>query len=172
VIAFEQLQARERRRAILRIVLVATGLVAVYAVLPLQSERWWLGLVIGFLAVVAIVPVTVRRINAISSSSQPLFAAAEAIVIVVAMLIFAFSTVYLAIDRNGGQFAELDTKVDAAYFTVTTLSTVGYGDVHAAGQMARLAVTFQIIVDLSVIAISVRLIVGAARRRTRYGEAP
>jgi hypothetical protein len=37
--------------------------------------------------------------------------------------------------------------------------------------MARLAVTFQIIVDLSVIAISVRLIVGAARRRTRQGDA-
>ena len=171
MIAVEQLQARERRRAILRILLLVTALMALYALLPLQNEKWWLGLVIGLVAVAAIVPVTVRRINAISSSSQPLFAAAEAIVIVIAMLIFAFSTVYLAIDRNGGQFAELDTKIDAAYFTVTTLSTVGYGDVHAAGQMARLAVTFQIIVDLSVIGIAVRLFVGAARRRTQHGDA-
>ena len=63
MIAVEQLQARERRRAILRILLLATALMALYALLPLQNEKWWLGLVIGLVAVAAIVPVTVRRID-------------------------------------------------------------------------------------------------------------
>jgi hypothetical protein len=155
---------------VIRLVLLALGLGAVYAVIPLQNDRWWLGLVVGAVALGAIIPFTVRRAAAIGTSSQPMFAAAEAVLMVVAMLIVAFSSTYLAIDRRGGEFEGLDTKVDALYFTVSTLSTVGYGDVHAMGQGARVAVTLQILVDLSVLAISLRVIIGAARRRTNDTE--
>jgi hypothetical protein len=171
LIPLENVQARERRHAIVRLLLIAVGLGLVYAAIPLQNNIWWLGLVVGAVALVAIVPVTVRRVAAIESSSQPIFVAAEAIIIVVAMLVFAFSSAYLAIDRNGGQFVGLDTKVDAVYFTVTTLATVGYGDIYAAGDFARMAVTVQMILDLSLIAASVRLIIGAARRRTHAAGA-
>jgi hypothetical protein len=169
LIPLENVQARERRHALVRLGLITVGLGLVYFAIPLQSDNWWLGLVVGTVALVAIVPVTVRRVAAIESSSQPVVAAAEAIIIVVAMLVFAFSAVYLAIDRNGGQFVGLDTKVDAVYFTVTTLATVGYGDIHAAGDVARITVTAQMVLDLSLIAASVRLIIGAARRRTNAG---
>ena len=168
--ALERAQATQRRRGFLRLTAVAIGLGVVYAVIPLQDDRWGLGVGVGLLVLLAIVPFTVRRAAAIERSSQPMFAAAEAVLIVVAMLVFAFSSAYLAIDRSSGQFEGLDTKIDALYFTVTTLSTVGYGDVHAAGQGARLAVTIQILVDLSVLAVSVRAIIGAARRRTTAGD--
>jgi hypothetical protein len=151
---------------------LAAGLGVVYALIPLQNERWWLGLVIGTLVLLAIVPFTVRRAAAIETSSQPLFAAAEAVIIVVAMLTFAFSSAYLALDRRGGAFEGLETKIDALYFTVTTMSTVGFGDVHAVGQAARMAVTIQILLDLSLLAISLRVIVGAARRRRQTESDP
>ncbi|MBI4933040.1 MAG: two pore domain potassium channel family protein [Actinobacteria bacterium] len=169
--AVERVQAVERRRGLLRLCAVAVGLGVVYALIPLQDDRWGLGVGVGLVVLLAIVPFTVRRAAAIEQAAQPMFAAAEAVLIVVAMLVFAFSSAYLAIDGRGVQFEGLDTKIDALYFTVTTLSTVGYGDVHAVGQLARVAVTVQIVVDLTLLAVSVRAIIGAARRRTG-GAAP
>ena len=48
--------------------------------------------------------------------------------------------------------AGLDTRTDALYFTVVTLGTVGYGDVHPVGQAARLIATTQIAFDLVFVA--------------------
>ncbi len=152
-------------RGLLRITALVVLLFTVYAVIPLQTDEWWIGLLAGFVALVAITPFTIRRTRAITASDQPIMAAAEAIVFVVAMLVFGFSSVYLAIDRGNGQFVGLSTKIDAVYFTSTTLATVGFGDIHAEGQAARLAVTAQMVLDLSLLAIAVRLLVRAAQDR-------
>jgi hypothetical protein len=56
----------------------------------------------------------------------------------------------------------MSTRIDAVYFTVTTLSTVGFGDVHAVGQAARLVVTGQILVNLAFLGIVVRVLARAA----------
>lgn len=153
-------------RGLVRIVVLAVLLAVVYTLIPVQTERWWLGLLIGLVALLAITPFTVRRAAAIATSERPVLAAAEAIVFVVAMLVFGFSSVYLAINRGDGEFVGLSTKIDAVYFTATTLATVGYGDIHAAGQAARLAVTAQMVLDLSLLAIAVRLLVRAAKGST------
>ena len=153
-------------RGIVRIAVLALVLSALYAVIPLQTELWWLGLLLGLIALLAITPFTVRRATAIASSERPMLAAAEAIVWVVAMLVFGFSSVYLAINRGDGEFVGLSTKVDAVYFTSTTLATVGFGDIHASGQAARVAVTLQMVLDLSLLAIAVRLLVRAAKGST------
>jgi hypothetical protein len=161
---------RARTRGAARILALALLLTLLYLVVPLQNDRWWLGLSVGLLAVVAIAPFAIRRATAVRDAEQPVLAATEAITMIVAMLVFGFSSVYLAINRGEGQFVGLSTKIDAVYFTVTTMSTVGYGDIHAAGQAARVAVTMQIVFDLSLLAMAVRLLVGAARRRTVPGE--
>jgi hypothetical protein len=75
-----------------------------------------------------------------------------------------FAGLYLAMDHHGDEFAGLDTKVDAAYFTVTTLTTVGFGDISATSQAARVAVTFQMLFDLAFLGVAVRVLVTAARR--------
>lgn len=155
---------RAQWRGVVRILLIGAVLSVLYVLMPLQTDLAWLGLVIGLVALVCIAPFAVRRAVAVSNSSAPLLAAAEAILIIVAMLVFGFSSVYLAIGRDAGQFDGLETRLDAVYFTVTTLSTVGYGDVHATGQMARGVVTLQILFDLSLLAVSVKLLLGAARQ--------
>ena len=43
------------------------------------------------------------------------------------------------------------TRTDALYFTVTTFTTVGFGDIIPASQGARLVVTAQMILDLLVL---------------------
>ena len=56
------------------------------------------------------------------------------------------------------------TRTVSLYFTVTTFSTVGYGDITAASQAARLVVTAQMILDLLVLGLGIRVFIGGATR--------
>ncbi|WP_281367034.1 potassium channel family protein [Janibacter alkaliphilus] len=47
--------------------------------------------------------------------------------------------------------------MDALYFTMTMVSTVGFGDITATGQLARVLVTLQMAFNLLFIAALVRL---------------
>ncbi|WP_203453608.1 potassium channel family protein [Jiangella aurantiaca] len=68
-----------------------------------------------------------------------------------AVVVF-FAVSYYLIERNTpGEFEGLATRTDALFYTVVTLRTVGYGDVHAAGQAARAGTTVQITFDLVVV---------------------
>ncbi|MGY1753358.1 potassium channel family protein [Blastococcus sp. SYSU D01042] len=65
-----------------------------------------------------------------------------------------------------GQFVGLETRTDALYFSLATLTTVGFGDVHAAGQLARLVVSTQMIFNVVVLATAAQILwQGLARRR-------
>nr|MDT0663822.1 potassium channel family protein [Micromonospora sp. DSM 115978] len=58
------------------------------------------------------------------------------------------------------------------YFTVTVLTTVGFGDVHATGQAARLVVTVQMGIDVLFIATagSALRAAGVGRRRLHLDD--
>ena len=73
------------------------------------------------------------------------------------------------------QFAELETKTDALYFTLSTLATVGFGDVHAAGQLGRALVSVQVTFDLVFVAAVVTVLTTQLRARAaerRSGQPP
>jgi hypothetical protein len=53
---------------------------------------------------------------------------------------------------------------DGLYFTVTVFSTVGFGDITAKTQAARLVVTGQMIADLVILGLAIKIIVGAVSR--------
>ncbi|MFF0389226.1 potassium channel family protein [Kitasatospora sp. NPDC004615] len=56
-----------------------------------------------------------------------------------------FSAAYLGMSKQPGELVGLTTKVDALYFTVITMATVGYGDIHPSGQVARVVVMIQVL---------------------------
>ena len=56
------------------------------------------------------------------------------------------------------------TRTDALYFTVTIFATVGFGDISATSQSTRLLVTTQMILDLLVIGLGIKVFIGAAQR--------
>lgn len=60
------------------------------------------------------------------------------------------------------------------YFTVTVFSTVGFGDITAASQSARLVVTVQMLLDLLALGLVVRAFVSAvqAARQQASPDAP
>jgi hypothetical protein len=74
---------------------------------------------------------------------------------------------YITAVSDPGQFVELETKTDALYFALTTLTTVGYGDVHAAGQVARGVVIVQLIFNVVFIATGVSVLTGGIRARAQ-----
>ncbi|MBD0674814.1 potassium channel family protein [Streptomyces sp. CBMA156] len=62
----------------------------------------------------------------------------------ICLALTVFSTTYYVLGSHKPEFAGLETRLDALYFTVVTLATVGYGDITPAGQTARLVVVLQI----------------------------
>ena len=143
-----------------------TGLVVVFLVVPVNKERWWLGIVIGLLIIVGSVPLTVKRINRVGTSHEPYLEAGLAVVMMIALIVIGFASIYSAMSRHGEEFTDIHTKLDAVYFTITTLATVGYGDIAPTGQVARAVAIIQMVVDILVIGVAARLAMRVAARET------
>ncbi|HUL25767.1 MAG TPA: potassium channel family protein, partial [Streptosporangiaceae bacterium] len=81
------------------------------------------------------------------------------------LFLLLFASTYVVLDTiSASNFSEPLTRTDALYFTVTVFSTVGFGDITAKTEAARLVVTGQMIVDLVAIALAVKVIVGAVKQ--------
>jgi hypothetical protein len=101
----------------------------------------------------------------------------DGLIITIVTVVVVFSFVFYALARHvPGEFAQMTTRVDALYFTVATMATVGFGDVHATGQMARSLVlvlmTFNVVfVGTAVALMSTRIKdVAAARIEERHRQ--
>jgi voltage-gated potassium channel Kch len=85
-----------------------------------------------------------------------------------------WSLTYLAVSHvSPGSFNVRLDKISAAYFTVTTLSTVGYGDIVPLTHTTEILGTVQMLLDLVVVAVTARLLVRtatSARERLRSSE--
>ena len=58
-----------------------------------------------------------------------------------------------------------DPRTDALYFTVTVFSTVGFGDITAKSETARIVLIVQMLADLAFLGAGVRVLLGAVQRR-------
>jgi voltage-gated potassium channel len=161
-------------RALLRGILVGLLGFVIAGVVPLSTGPlrpfdWllFIGVMSGFAVAVAVAAVRERRAFHMEG---PIAASADRIQHLLAIVLWAiafFALVYARLAGIPGEFAGLATRLDAFYFTFTTLATVGFGDVHATGQAARLVVTVQIVFNLVVLALAVQVLVAALRRQVR-----
>jgi voltage-gated potassium channel len=86
--------------------------------------------------------------------------------VVVGVAVFALADLVVATVAPE-QFVDLRTKTDALYFALTTLITIGYGDVHAQGQVARALLIVQMLFNVVVLAAAVRHALQTAIHRRR-----
>jgi hypothetical protein len=140
---------------------------AVFFVIPLDDR---LGKVLAVVLVVAaaaaLLPLSIRQARLVLRSEQPLFDATRCIVSGLVFLITAFSVAYYVLGTAyEHQINGIETKLDALYFTVTILATVGFGDITATGQVGRGVVTAQMIVNLAVLAVALRVVSWALKER-------
>jgi voltage-gated potassium channel len=80
---------------------------------------------------------------------------------VYASVLFFALTYYVLATGDPNEIAGLSTKLDALYFSMSIVSTVGFGDVHATGQSARGIVSFQIGFDLLFISLALAAVKAA-----------
>jgi hypothetical protein len=83
---------------------------------------------------------------------------------VVPLFVALFSWSYVLLSAaDPGAFSEPLNRIDAAYFCLMILSTVGFGDINPTSDLSRLLVAGQIVISLTLLAGAVRVILLAAR---------
>jgi voltage-gated potassium channel len=146
-----------------RALATAVVLVALYYLLPLDHVRDVpVTLAVGLVILLA---VSAWQLRAIVRARYPAVRAVVALAVTVPLFVLLFASVYFVMARaspaNFG--ARQLTRTDALYFTVTVFSTVGFGDITPVSQGARLVVTAQMLLDLLVLGLGIRVFVGAVQ---------
>lgn len=155
-------------RSGLRILGIVLGMLVLYAVVPVPGSSGaaaLIGMVAGLMFFVVLVG---WQLHTIVRAEHPVLRAVETIAFALPMLVVVFAFTYLTISRADPQsFSEHLDRVDAMYFTVSTVSTVGLGDITPVSAGARIVVTFQMLFDLALLAGLVRLVILATRTGLR-----
>jgi Ion channel len=164
-----QPEARPPRRMIMRALLGAAGstaaLVAIYYLLPLDRTSTWVAVTILVIGLVVLTGLVAFQVRWIFVSQFPALRGVQALATSIPLFLLLFASTYVVMATiSAGNFSEPLTRTDALYFTVTMFSTVGFGDITAKTETARLVVTGQMIADLVVIGLAVKVIVGAVKR--------
>lgn len=159
------------RRHLRRALLASALLVVVYFLLPVEADvtgaRVVARTVLAAAGVVVAAMLVGRLVIRLRWGGTGTVAAALLVALVGGVVTFALVD-YLVAVAWPGEFADLRTRVDALYFAVTTLTTTGFGDVHAQGQLARALVTVQMVYNVAVLATGGSTLVNriiAQRRR-------
>ncbi len=166
---FDQLPSARRRRlvfwAVLRGVLTTGLLVVLYYVLPLGQP--WSGdtavrILIGLIVFACI---TIWQVRSITTSRYPGIRAFEALGLILPLYLLVFASTYFVMQKaSAATFTQPLTRTDALYFTVTVFSTVGFGDITAKSEAARVLLIVQMLGDLALLGAGARVLLGAVRR--------
>lgn len=149
---------------VVRALASCTVVVGLYFVLPLERLSdvnpgillvVSLGLLGGLIA---------HQVQAVARSSTPAIRGMEALAISVPLLLVLFAAAYFLMSQSdAGNFTQDLDRLDSLYFTVTVFTTTGFGDITATTPLTRATVTAQMVVDLLVIGLGIRAILGAVR---------
>jgi voltage-gated potassium channel len=150
--------------AVLRTVGTAVLVVILYYVLPLNHRSAVVTWLLVGLWVLALIGVIVWQVRAIIRSPYPGVRAVEALAFTIPVFLLLFAAAYFVMAQTSGNFTQPLTRTDSLYFTVTVFSTVGFGDITAKSEGARLVVTAQMLADLVILGLVLRVIFGAVQR--------
>ncbi|WP_078506960.1 ion channel [Streptomyces viridochromogenes] len=168
-------RARERRpgrraqfAALVRTALIASGLVTVYYVLPLDGHSTVHTSALLAFGLLVVLVVFWREVRAIMSSPYPRLKAVEALTTTLTLFLLLFAGTYFLVEQTTpGSFSEPLTKTDSLYFTLTTFTTVGYGDIVARSQTGRMVTMLQMLGGLLLVGVAARVLVSAVEAGMR-----
>ena len=148
--------------AVAVVVLATVGYYLVPVPGQMKESSWAILFACGVAALGLLIAVAIWRLLGAGEQAR-----VRVLVLLLVLTILFFAWCDDSVARLPGQFVDLHTKTDALYFTVSTVATVGFGDVHAAGQLARAAVTVQIVFNLVFLGAALTMISGYVRERAR-----
>jgi len=160
------------RRVLVRSLASAVVLVALYYLVPLQDLQGVHPAVSLSVGVAILVLVIVLQARAITRSPYPGLRAVEALALTAPLFLvmYAMAYVVLAQDDVANFSTHQLTRTDSLYFTLTVFSTVGFGDITATSQTARVMVMAQMVLDLVILGLGVQVYRGAVtvgRKRSK-----
>ena len=164
------LSPRQRRGVVIRASLMIAGtwvaLVVGYYLIPFRgvgTPRLILHLVAGLVLVGLVLAWQIRRIG---TAEHPIVRAVRALAVILPVFLLLFSGLYLSMSHaSASMFSQPLDHTAALYFTITTFSTTGFGDIVPTHDAARIAVSIQMLLDLTFLGVVVRLLVRTARSR-------
>jgi voltage-gated potassium channel len=159
--------------AIVRTVLIVTGVVVLYYLLPLNRpfDHWTvIELVLGLVVLGLLVAWEIR---AITRAQYPALRGVEAMGLIIPVFLLLFAAGYeILYTSDRSAFTEALTRTDTLYFVVTVFATVGFGDIAPVSEAARVLTTVQMLGDLLLIGLVLRMVLGAVQQGRRRVTAP
>ena len=170
-------QAPPPRPQIVGSLLRASGstavLVLIYYLLPLDHAAHWVAFAILAIGLTGLIGLVIFQVRWIVASPFPGLRALEALATSVPLFLLLFASAYVVMGAvSASDFSQTMTHTNALYFTVTVFATVGFGDITPKTEVARLVVTGQMIVDLMIIGLGARIILGAVTRGRQRRQPP
>jgi hypothetical protein len=149
-----------------RVIGVVALTLLVYVLVPVEEESGArAAAVTACVGIATILVVFGRQISRVSRSSRPVLAAVEALVLVFGLFLAFFALLYVSISTTDpAAFTQEIDKVAGLYFTMTILATVGFGDISAVSDMARVLVTLQMVLGMVLIGTAFKALGFSAKR--------
>ncbi|MET8946342.1 potassium channel family protein [Streptomyces sp. NPDC004542] len=156
-----------------RVLITVTVLVIAYYNLPLEEHNTAGALTLLVGGLLGVLLVFAWQAWAIVRSPHPRLKAMEALAVTVALFLVVFADAYYLMERaTPATFTQPLTRTDSLYFTLTTFSTVGFGDITPYSETGRVVAMLQMAGGLLLLGGAVRVLSGAVRvglRRQRRG---
>jgi len=163
-------QSRRRRRryavrALVQACVVTTTVLCAYFLLPFAGSfqgKPSLVLIAGLVIVTALLVWQVRRVV---GSPYPRVRTIAALTTALPLFLVVFAlTYYLSSISAPDAWSEPLSRLDALYFSVTVFSTVGFGDIVPVSGLTRVLTMGQMIGDVVVVGLVVRVMFAAMRQ--------
>ena len=115
----------------------------------------------------------VWQVRAIAGSRYPAIRAFETLGLIIPFYLLLFASTYFLMERaSAANFTQPLTRTDALYFSVTVFTTVGFGDITAKSETARVVLIVQMLADLALLGAGARVLLGAVRRGRQRRSGP
>lgn len=131
-----------------------------YALMPTRAtSTLWALVPLTCVCLLVFAVVFVKRFSRIQTARYPVMAALQTLIfsLLIFMVLFAAIAVQLGA-HSSDAYSETLNKVDGFYFSVTTLATVGYGDITPVSTTARVITTIQMLGNLVLLGVALRLV--------------
>ncbi len=160
----------------LRVLATTTIFVVLYYAVPLNHLTGRLVAVPLGAGILMLLGVAAWELRSVAEAKNPNIRAIEALAAYIPLFLVVFAASYYLMSRADPASFNIQhlTRTDTLYFTITVFSTVGFGDINATSQVARIIVMIQIVLNLLLLGAGLRLLTQAVQTgaNRRQAEQP
>ena len=150
-------------RVLARATTSSVALVGVYYLAPLDSTSAASAVAFG-VGLVAVALLVAWQVRAVLAAEYPMLRSIEALAVTLPLYVVLWSVAFVLLSlADPAAFSEELDRTDGIYLTVSVLATVGFGDIVGTTEWARAAVTVQMVTNLVLVGLVLRVFVGAAQ---------